>query len=880
MASLAAPIPATMTTSEMDAPGLTYRTWIPPALVLLAALAMGASTIRGSFVGADDYRLVLNHVLVNHPSWSHALQLFTIIHRDLYQPLPLLSFSAEFAVAGRLGLLNGGIEDAAWFFHLTNIMLHALNAGLVYVLIRALHRSDDHRAGALIAAVAGVLFAVHPLQVEVVAWLNGRMMLLSTLFALLSLLGLRRWFRTPTPAWGAAVILAGACCMMSKVRVEWPLLLLIVPLACRLRLTRRFAVLWLVCAAVTAAFTVVNYHATEEAGMFEGAVRNLRGPNAIRALRSLGWYFEHLVWPVGLASWYPAPTVVAWADAAALRAAAVVLPVVGVALWSIRRARPVALGFTWFFCAIASTVQLVPTRNTLAADRYMYLPIIGLLWVIGIGFEVLCRRLTRRSAARPALLVAGGSAVALLLGVSWHVASFYDNQVLKSERIAHLFPTTGHVWERAAWAYYREGRYDEAMAAARREFALDDQNAQSDAWEVIGASLREQKRYGEALDALNRSLSLDPQNVAAMYRMAGLLEDMGRHDEALDWYERAVREAPLKNPWINRLASVYRQRGRPADARGLYEQALRNNPYEVPAILGLAELDIEQGGPQSSQAAITRLEGLLRWMPENPVARINLGAAYAASGQAAKAVAQYREVLGADASNATAAINLAQLLDEAGEVDEAEALFEGAVDRGNPTLDELLAIHDFFVARQAAGRAAAVWSRYLARFPESVTAKSLLRWARALDGKVGGPPDCAELPSPPANADPGATAGTRHREWVLACAAGAYDAFAAGRFGAAARCVESLLGAGAMAAPLVPRLLAALEFYDSQHPDVAWTYCLTARLLLAQGRRDAAPVFIDLCARHCTEESCSAYINRLREVQESAPRTPPASSGR
>ncbi len=112
-----------------------WRLFAVAALVFAAAFIMGLPTLRGSFVGGDDHRLVLNHVLVNHPSPAHAIELFGMVHRDLYQPLPLLSFSLEFAFANTVGLFDRGLSGGAWLFHLTNIILHALNAVLVWRVI-------------------------------------------------------------------------------------------------------------------------------------------------------------------------------------------------------------------------------------------------------------------------------------------------------------------------------------------------------------------------------------------------------------------------------------------------------------------------------------------------------------------------------------------------------------------------------------------------------------------------------------------------------------------------------------------------------------------------------------------------------------------------
>ena len=171
--------------TELDVSQSTRRSsrlsGIAPAIAVFAlAFLMGFPTLRGSFVGGDDHRLVLNHVLVNHPSLAHAAKLFTIVHRDLYQPIPLLSFSLEFAVADVLGLFDEGLDGGAWIFHLTNVILHAINSVLVFFLVRALCRPDEDTAGARVATIAAALFAIHPLQVEVVAWVNGRMMLLSS----------------------------------------------------------------------------------------------------------------------------------------------------------------------------------------------------------------------------------------------------------------------------------------------------------------------------------------------------------------------------------------------------------------------------------------------------------------------------------------------------------------------------------------------------------------------------------------------------------------------------------------------------------------------------------------------------------------------------
>ena len=140
-----AAVPRTGVRSVLSRPKVDSRSAPPTStkfllLVAAAALVMGLPTVRGLFVGSDDHRLVLNHVLVSRPSLAHAVELFTIPHRDLYQPLPLVSFSFEFAVARVLRFDVRGAEGVAWLFHLDNVLLHVVNAVLVWWVVLWLHR--------------------------------------------------------------------------------------------------------------------------------------------------------------------------------------------------------------------------------------------------------------------------------------------------------------------------------------------------------------------------------------------------------------------------------------------------------------------------------------------------------------------------------------------------------------------------------------------------------------------------------------------------------------------------------------------------------------------------------------------------------------------
>ncbi len=817
---------------------------------------MGAPTLWGTFVGGDDHRLVLNHVLVNHPSFEHAIELFAIIHRDLYQPLPLLSFSAEFAVADFFDLFRDGVDSGAWLFHLTNILLHAFNALLVWAVVRKLCTASLGKGAGTVAMVAGVLFAAHPLQVEVVAWINGRMMLLSTLFALLAVLALAEWLDSRKTSWALAAPFFSLCCAISKIRVGLPLLLLLAPLAMKRKLSRSFWLIWSTCVVITVIFGAVNYYATSQAGMFSGAAEHLQGSRIARSVISLAWYLEHFVWPVGLASWYPAPGFVRWSDAETLRAIAIVLPVVGLFMWAVFRSRLTAMGFAWFFATIASTLQLVPTRNTLAADRYMYLPIVGLVWVCAVFFHKMRRADDTQEIGkgRRSIEVAlGAIVVALLVGVSWHVAGYYERPVRKSERIVELFPDAMHVWERLGWAYYNVERYEESIVAAEHELVHADKDVRSEAYQLIGAANIKLGHFDAAIEALDEAIELDPESPNAVYRMAAAHFDMGQIDKAIPFLEQAVARAPLKNPWIIRLAGHYRRLDQRDSALAMYEQALRNNEYEVPAILGLVELDIETGTHESYQTGEMRLGELLDWMPENTAARVALGVIMQATKRVEQAVRVYGDIVNEDPNNTSAAVNLARIYESAGEIGQAGKLYQHAIQAGLETIDQAKAAHRFWVTQGLPKKAVAMWSGFARDWPGFDESRAFNAIALALSEETSA---ARRIIVEQGKASP---------DSALILVAMFIADMNDGQTGPASRRIDSICERETGSVEAMDQLRLALGYMLRRNSDEPRTYCLAAQLWACEGQRQNAESFLGLCEERCRDDDCAALVAQLRE---------------
>lgn len=852
-------------------------------MIFVVALIMGLPAIRGGFVGGDDHRLILNHVLVSRPSLDHAIQLFGIVHRDLYQPLPLLSFQAEFAIGHRFGWFDQGIEGGEWFFHLNNILLHAANAILVWFVVRMLHlgvlskksgdttkdrlkTTQDQRSSSMIATIAALLFTVHPMQSEVVAWLNGRMMLMSTLFGLASLLAFHRWINLDpktsakwwrsSAGWAIITVLLVLFCTISKVRIGLPLLLGIVLLTQRRIWNRRGWFLLTICSVVVGIFVLVNIQATSDAKLFSSAAEYLKGPRIIRVLLALDHYIRHLIWPVGLSSFYPTPLEVFWSDRETWIASIVVLPVL--LFWGLAciRYRIALCSILWVGGTIAATLPIVPARNILAADRYMYLPIIGLVWLIATMLVQAYSRwiaATQRPLLRFALWFIGGGLLMVMIGMCWHIESFYENPLRKTLRITQVFPEVPHVWERLGWAYHNLERYDEALECAQKELRQDNQNARSSAYQLIGMTALKRGEADQAITYLQKAIETDPKDSGGKYRLGLVYQELGQIEQAIIYYEQAIESAPGNNPTINRLAGLYRELQRLDVARNFYHRALENNPYDVDAIMGLVELDIFLQTPESYRNALSRLESMLKWMPDNIDAQVNLGVVYNSLNKPDQASAMYQSVLAIHPLHVTASMNLAQLYQSTGHTQQVSDLYRNAIQGGLQSQKQAMAIHDYYMKGGDVSSMLRLWELMKQQFPQSSWPQTFSVLANALSGNLQQTKEEYTALSEENLSQP-----TGQMVSV-------YIALIEKRYDDARLNVEMLCSAKEAGRDARQFLLNALETFDQQHSGVVWTYCLTTRLLIAQSNLEAARAFIQLCDRFCDDDTCRKYIQQLRQ---------------
>ncbi len=535
----------------LSAPPRQRRGQYAAVLVIALTIAVFAPTISHEFVDLDDPTNITFNPRVNNASWTSFRQ---ILMEDAYgQYIPLTySIWAGLAARARIGIGPEGTPELnPYLFHLANVAFHALAALAAYAILRRLTASPwASAAGALI-------FAIHPLKVEPVAWVTGLKDVLSGALALGAIWMALRWdqarqLRRPAAArWrflGATLLFLLAMFAKPSV-VILPFVAAIVILLARRRWELRPLAPLAIWLALATPF-VAHTGGGSMVGRAEGVVWSPLWARPLIAADAIAFYIAKMIfpWPLGIA--YARSPDVAWR--AGFLAWTWIAPVALIALaWAMRRRWPqLAAGAAIFFICLAPASGLAPfeyQRISTVADRYAYLALLAPAIIVAFALRDARRRILAGIVAAALLGVYAGLSMAQ--GRTWR-----DSQALWRQSLAINpggFLAHQHL---AAIAFANDDR-SAGLAHSRKVIELYPPWRAPD--ENLALAYEQFGRAGEA-EAIYRGLVQRMANppLAALLNLAGMLAERGDYDEAIPLYQRAVAEAPRQtNAWIGlRLA--------------------------------------------------------------------------------------------------------------------------------------------------------------------------------------------------------------------------------------------------------------------------------------------------------------------------------------
>lgn len=591
------------------------QTWIVCLLLAVLAFAAYWPALNCGFVQLDDPEYVVANPHIQHGlTWPMAVWAFRSGYAANWHPLTWLSHALDVELFG----LNPRGHHAA------SIAWHSGNAVLLFLVLTSLTGARWR------SAAVAALFAVHPLHVESVAWVAERKDVLSTFFWLLSVWAYGRYAsdamagRANLKAYGVSLACFALGLMAKPMVVTLPFVLLLLdfwPLArfssqsnkMISRLLREKLPFFL----LSIASSLITFLVQRHAGVMSSLTKIPAGARLDNLPVAYARYLLRIVCPIHLAAFYPHPRFWPVWEVAVSAAALVVLTV-----WVVRQHRPrpyLAVGWFWFLGMLIPVIGLVQVGNQSMADRYAYLPMVGILIMIVWGGNELLSAQPRLKAIGPSSCAVAVALCGLLTARQagfWHdtVTLFVHTSEITADNY-EAFYNLGLYWQHhgepaRAIEYYQKsidikGDYAPAhnnlgylllaggqAGQAVKEFsaALEAQPVYPEAAYNLGRAYMTNREPDRAIASFSRALAMDPKVPDINYSLGEVLLQQGQLDRAREYLERALQLRPNFPMAQYKLANALLQQGWVAQAVNNYENVLRLRPDFVPACNNFAWL--------------------------------------------------------------------------------------------------------------------------------------------------------------------------------------------------------------------------------------------------------------------------------------------------
>jgi len=643
-----------------------FLRWLIPCLIAITTFVAFSPTLQNGFVNWDDPGNLVNNPDFRGLGWAQLTWMFTTFHMTLYRPLTWMTQGFDFLV--------WGMEPAG--YHLTSLIFHVVNAVLVYFLsFRLLELALKNQAPSLLslrigAGFAGLLFALHPLRVEAVAWASGRENVVAGFFLLLAVLcylravshssaGSPRYWQWLTAAW-----LTFALSLLSKVSgVTIPLVLLVLDIYPLKRLPSRVSgwfrsetrqVWWeklpfavLACGASALGFLAKQRFGTTATLDDYGVLSRLN-----QSLYGLAFYVWKTVAPVELSPLYEKLAYLRRIGIVDIESGCFVLAV-SIGLYLMRMRWPAALA-SWicYVIILLPVLGILPYGPQVVADRYSYIAVLGWTMLAGYGLQSVWQlNATGRLNQRRFLIFNGASVVILLaLGIiTWRETRFWHD----SERL---------------WRH-----------------AISSVPGSSLARMNLGLQLVEQRKTVEAVEQLRAAVQLDPGSYDAHNHLGYALAAQGFGDEAVQEFRKSIQIDPKLPNAYNNLGNALGKRGELNQAAEQFYLAVAAAPAQADGYYNLARILSMQGNVRD---AIENYRLALQRKPQDPDIHNNLGLLYMREQRLDDAAAEFHQVLNIDHNYTKAYFNLGRVQTLNGDLDEAVRSFETAL-RLQPDVAEI-----------------------------------------------------------------------------------------------------------------------------------------------------------------------------------------------
>ncbi len=621
------------------------RTSLLVCLALVLVNAAIYSQVRNfDFVNYDDGPHVYDNLPIQRGVDPDSVEwAFSSVLISNYIPVTTLSYLFDFHVSG--------LDPGA--YHLTNLLFHALNSVLLFLVMFRL--TSALWPSALVAA----LFAVHPLHVESVAWISARKDVVSTFFWLLTLWVYAAYARKPRVLPYLSAIALFALGLLAKpMLVTLPFVLLLIDywplnrfgddteapnptLRGHWGLLLEKAPFFVLTIAVSVLTFIVQRSADAVPGVEVFGILT----RIYNAIVSYGVYIGKSVWPSDLIPFYPHP-------GAGIPLLSVLLSIMFLAALTtlcirLRHKSPyLIVGWLWFLGTLVPVIGIVQVGGQAMADRYTYVPLVGLFMMAAWAAKDIA---ASRPALRIPMAVSGAAIVSAFSILSWQQARHWENSIALFEHTLRLSPQNSTALANLGEAYLSDGRAEEAIGPIEAALAQNPEGLGN--LRNLGSAYRLVGRYKDAEEQLWHAVQLDPESPKTYSHLGLVFVDQGQNSRAQLHFERALALDPDYFPAHVNLGNALLEQELFLEALSHYRFVLKRYPEHADALtnMGAVLLLLED-----YEDAIPFFQRALEIVPDDAVTILNLAVAYYELGRMDDARAEAERALRSDPSYAKA----------------------------------------------------------------------------------------------------------------------------------------------------------------------------------------------------------------------------------
>ena len=532
-------------------------------LLVVVVIFSFSSSLKNGFVNWDDNSYIISNKVIQNLSLGNFKHIFSSFFVSNYQPFTILSYLFEYHFFG----LN------PFYYHLTNLILHILNTIFVFWLFYLLTKKIS------LSLITALLFGIHPLHVESVAWISERKDVLYALFFLASLICYAYYLRTRKIGkyYYFALVLFIASLLSKAMAIILPIILLNMDFFVG-RNRNKTALIdkipFFILSFVFGTVAVIGQHVS-------GAIRGEDLANLFDKIATVNYsimfYLNKIFVPVKLVCLYPRTDANFSLGLLIIPSAYIILCVIMFLFGKYKRA--VIFSNVFFLISVLPVLQFVPIGETIVADRYMYLPVIGIFYFVAVLLVGLCqdmvkyKQVVKISVLTFLICVTG----ALVLLTRERCGVWKDSFTLWND-VLDKYPNAVMAYNNRAIAFSSNKEYDKAISDFNHVLNFVSGSDRRTVYLYLIGLYRATGKNKEALESYNKIREIDKELFRQYYEISNRYKEAGKYNETIALYRKMLELDPDNLALCNDLGITYIYIGKFKEAAALFNKALVANP--------------------------------------------------------------------------------------------------------------------------------------------------------------------------------------------------------------------------------------------------------------------------------------------------------------